>query len=44
MYLQVTCHNLQLTHQQHKFLQTQLLHWPTLHGLQMGIAGETEKR
>lgn len=44
MYLQVTCHNFQLTHQQHMFLQTQLLHLLTLHVLQMGIAGDTEKR
>lgn len=44
MYLQVTCHNFQLTHQQHIFLQIQLLHSLILRGPQMGTAGDTEKR
>ncbi|EAX05679.1 hCG2027906, partial [Homo sapiens] len=44
MYLQVICHNFQLTHQQHMFLQIQLLHSLILHDLQMDTAEDTEQR
>lgn len=44
MYLQVICHNFQLTHQQHMFLQIQLLHSLILHALQMDTAEDTEKK
>lgn len=44
IYLQVTCHNLRLTHQQRMFLQTQLFHSLILHAHQTGSAEDTEKR
>ena len=44
IYLQATCHNLQLTHQQRMLLQARLLHSLILHAHQMGSAEDSEKR
>lgn len=44
IYLQVTYHNRHVTHQQHMFLQTQLVRSLILHAHHMDSAGDTEKR